>query len=250
MRIATFNIWDSNKGMPNRKKMIIKELKSLDADIICLQEVTEETFGNISAGLKEYNYIYSHKIDDEYTSVVILSKYPFEYKESTEYAQIATFKHNEKTYLVANLHLPWDSIIKKEKHIISILQEIKKINTDYAFLAGDFNCTEKSSVHNYLKGETTLNNTEVKPTWEDVAEIYAEISKKTPEVTLDIRNNPRWKGRNAAATSARFDRIYLRDTFPQPTPVLKDFYLFGKEIDIISGYCASDHYGILVDIEF
>ena len=42
MKLATYNIWDSPSGMPLRFTQIVNEIVNLDADIICLQEVTEE----------------------------------------------------------------------------------------------------------------------------------------------------------------------------------------------------------------
>ena len=39
MRIATYNIWNSAIGMPERKQQLIEEIIKISADIICLQEV-------------------------------------------------------------------------------------------------------------------------------------------------------------------------------------------------------------------
>ncbi len=42
MKIATYNIWDDEAGMPYRFRQIIEEIIKTDADIICLQEVRDE----------------------------------------------------------------------------------------------------------------------------------------------------------------------------------------------------------------
>lgn len=39
MKIATYNIWNSDKGMPGREKQIIDEINALESDVIALQEV-------------------------------------------------------------------------------------------------------------------------------------------------------------------------------------------------------------------
>lgn len=39
MKIATYNVWNSDTGMPERENQIIDEINALDADIIALQEV-------------------------------------------------------------------------------------------------------------------------------------------------------------------------------------------------------------------
>lgn len=76
------------------------------------------------------------------------------------------------------------------------------------------------------------------------------MTNTKPENTLDLTSNPRWKGRKVAATSERCDRIYLRDAFAKPYPELEGFTLFGKTIDEQSGYCASDHNGVVAEIAF
>jgi len=44
MKIATYNIWDSEAGMPYREDQIINEINTLDSDIIVLQEVRNKDF--------------------------------------------------------------------------------------------------------------------------------------------------------------------------------------------------------------
>ena len=42
MRIATYNVWNSERGMPVREKYLINEIRNVKADVICLQEVHNE----------------------------------------------------------------------------------------------------------------------------------------------------------------------------------------------------------------
>lgn len=41
--LATYNIWNSDVGMPVRFQCIIKELQKICADIVCLQEVKDKS---------------------------------------------------------------------------------------------------------------------------------------------------------------------------------------------------------------
>ena len=248
MKIATFNIWNSDRGMPSREQQIIDEIKTVNADIICLQEVKEEIYNRITSEISEYKYDYYHTFDNEYEGLVVLSKYPILKKRHMKCAILITCEYENNTFLVVNIHLPWDSIIQKEHYIVNILKEIDGIDTDYAILTGDFNCLENSSVHHYLTGQRTLLNSEANPCWYDLAEVYADITESKAEKTLDLRNNPRWKSKNFTYTSLRLDRIYIRDAFPRSAPLLGSFSLFGKNIDKGSGYCASDHYGVVAEI--
>lgn len=248
MRIATFNIWNSDRGMPLREQQIINEIKTVNSDVICLQEVKEEAYNNLKSELTEYQYSYYHNLDPEYDGLAIFSKYPIIKKQDLKCAILITCEYKNNIYLVVNVHLPWDSVNKKEQYIVNILKEAERIEADYSILTGDFNCSASSSVHQYITGQTTLLNTEVSSFWDDLAEVHAEISNLKPENTLDLRTNPRWKGKNYAVTSGRLDRIYLRDAFPKPFPELKYFSLFGKGVSEESGYCASDHYGVVAEI--
>lgn len=44
MKIATYNIWNSESGMPYRIKYIVNEIKLINADVICLQEVSSRNW--------------------------------------------------------------------------------------------------------------------------------------------------------------------------------------------------------------
>lgn len=42
MRIATYNLWNSEQGMPERSRHLLLEIRKADADILCLQEVADQ----------------------------------------------------------------------------------------------------------------------------------------------------------------------------------------------------------------
>ena len=125
----------------------------------------------------------------------------------------------EKTVAVVNIHLPWDSVIEREKQIVNIVTNLDEKSADYIYMTGDFNCTDTSDVQRFLLGECTLNNCEAKPNWFDLAQAYAELSNTIAENTLDFRENPRFK-KNTIEVNARFDRILLRNTYPKELPPL------------------------------
>ena len=39
MKIATYNIWNSENGMSYRNKYIMSEIQKINVDVVCLQEV-------------------------------------------------------------------------------------------------------------------------------------------------------------------------------------------------------------------
>lgn len=214
MKIATYNIWNSESGMPYRIKYIVNEIKLINADVICLQEVSSKKLAESIAA----NAIY------------------------------CSFFYNSQKIAVVNVHLPWDSVLSREHQIIKIVNAVDKKTYDYVYMAGDFNCSDFSDVQRFLLGECTLNNCESLPCWFDLASAYAEITDKKSENTLDFRKNPRFKG-NTVETNSRFDRILLQNTYPQQFPVLSRCNVFGTAIYEDIALAASDHYGVVVEME-
>ena len=214
MKIATYNIWNSESGMPYRIKYIVNEIKLINADVLCLQEVSSR---KLAEGIAA-NAIY------------------------------CSFFYNSQKIAVVNVHLPWDSVLSREHQIIKIVNAVDKKTYDYVYMAGDFNCSDFSDVQRFLLGECTLNNCESLPCWFDLASAYAEITDKKAENTLDFRKNPRFK-ENTIETNSRFDRILLQNTYPQQFPVLNRCNVFGTAIYEDIALAASDHYGVVVEME-
>jgi len=250
MKIASFNIWNSEKIMPKRQQQIIDEIEEVNAHIICLQDVKEEIYSELISKITQYQYSYYHDHNNENAGMVVFSKLPITTKKYIECAAIITCEYDGNTILIANVHLPWDSILKKEKNIVDINEEIIKLDADYGFLVGDFNSSDSSSVHHYLTGQRSLHNTEANPIWEDLGEVYSQKTNTKLEYTLDLINNPRWKRISLPCSSERFDRIYIKGAFKNAPPVLDNYYLFGKKVDEESGYCASTHYGVVAEVMF
>jgi len=249
MKIATFNIWNSDRGMPLREKQIIREVQGVDADIICLQEVREEIYDKLCSELGQYKYSHYHNSYPGYDRLAIFSKHPLLNATNMKCAVVTTCKTPDYLFLVVNVHLPSESILQQEQCIADIFKDIADIQVDYAFLTGDFNNSGESSVHHFITGQRTLMGLEANPEWYDLAEVHAQLTNTKLENTLDLLTNPRWKGKDYAVTSCRVDKIYLRSAFPNPYPELKSFSLFAKTIDEESGYCASDHYGVVGEIK-
>lgn len=71
--------------------------------------------------------------------------------------------------------------------------------------------------------------------------------------TLNFRENPRWgiaEPKNTIEVNQRFDWILLKNPYPAGLPELKSCAIFGTEILEETHLAASDHYGIMVEIEF
>ena len=74
-----------------------------------------------------------------------------------------------------------------------------------------------------------------------------EVPNKAAECTLNFRENPRFRN-NTIELNARFDRIMLRNPYPEDFPVLESCAVFGKTVYEDIHLEASDHYGVVVEV--
>lgn len=89
---------------------------------------------------------------------------------------------------------------------------------------------------------------ESNPYWLDIVGNYTALHKLPLLPTLDCINNPRWKGKNTIYAPENVDRIYILDNWAAMKFVSAG--IFGTAISSTSNLSASDHYGVVVDVEF
>ena len=245
MRIASYNLWDSPSGMPCRQNQILSLLSSLNADVICLQE---DFIGNtLPAHLSGLPFHVQHP--DAGLSVVC--RYPIKDTVCMPNALMVTISFGGDTLCLVNLHLPWQSALSRENAIIAITDAASRVYADFTLLAGDFNCSDASSVQRYLCGEQSLFGHDAY--FFDLAEAYADMTGIHPSPTLDFRRNPRWgvvDPPNTLEKTQRFDRILLANPYPNPAPLLTNFGVFGSEISEETRLAPSDHLGVYADLDF
>lgn len=252
MRIATYNIWNSQDGMPYRKRHLIEEIDKIHADIVCLQEVCDRKLAEDISKSNDYSFCFFANYSGEGEGLAILSKRPFLRTVSLlgrANALAGLLEVCGKRLCIVNIHLPWDSPLNREKQIIDINSYLDEEQFDFVILAGDFNCTETSDVNRFLLGECLLGGKESKYGWYDLALSYAERIMSKPDCTLNFKENPRFTN-NTIEVNSRVDRIMLRNTYPKEFPTLKDCHIFGQKIYDETKLAASDHYGVLAEIDF
>jgi len=264
MKIATYNIWNSN--IDKRTEQLVETINNIDADFIGLQEVTPAFFEKLIANVKYPYHAYSAPDTDMDDSdfVAILSKHPicehFTLVGNTEYGNInahsAIFEVNGIRFSFTNVHLPWDSVLAQEQHIVAIQKFIRtqKEKAHFFILAGDFNCGIDSSIHRFLLGNTSLRDSEAKPYWNDLSGIHAALNNYKTIPTLDFINNPRWCNVKPKWVPSAVDRIYLMECMEDRTWnynwSIENVTVFGKDVSPKTELAPSDHYGVLVDVGF
>ena len=250
MRIATYNIWNSDVGMPKRAEQIVRQIAQIDADIICLQEVKSVEYHSYLAKQLPYSYAVFHNHEREDEGLAVFSRFPLMESRYVKNSALTLADTPCGVLLLANVHLPWESAWEREIAVTTLNECVSQISADYKLMLGDFNCSPSSDVQRFLLGECTLFGNASVPCWYDLAESFAFYNKTVPETTLDIQNNPRWMGQATVETGGRYDRILLQNTYPHDFPLLEKVCTFGKEIDDANGLMPSDHYGVYADLRF
>ena len=113
MKIATYNIWNDNRGWPDRVEQICDEIKTQNADLLCLQDVPDEDTCKYIAEEGKYGF-YSF-VKHPSCELAILSKYPFLDDYSFGEAQIVNVKAGNYVLEVIDVHLPSYSVLSCEK---------------------------------------------------------------------------------------------------------------------------------------
>jgi len=261
MRIATYNVWNESRNMESRIEQLITEINQTDADVIGLQEVTEDFFNNHLKKKTPYQHCEFRQYRDYEEGLAILSKYPitksFFLNESEEYTYSAAlnviFEVEGLRFSLTNLHLPWSSAKEKEEQIVAIdkFMHRQKGEADCFIILGDFNGSLNSSVHRFLLGEQTIAGNEANPYWYEVSSSYAGVNGLTVIPTLDFVKNPRWGGMNTTEIPIPADRIYLMlNCGGKFNENLKKVDIFGTKVSEINKLSASDHYGVVAEVDF
>lgn len=91
MKLATYNIWNSEEGMPARTETIWQEILKVGADLICLQEVADDKTAETIAAKAGFEFLFFDSYENEQEGLCIASKIPFEEKQSWCYDTKAIF---------------------------------------------------------------------------------------------------------------------------------------------------------------
>ncbi len=259
MKIATYNVWNETRHIGDRTEPLLREIIGTDADIIGLQEVLP-SFWEILIERAGYAYHECRMIPHRGDGLALLSKYPLENRfflhDSAEFqnslALSAEFQADGMTFCVTNAHLPWDSVAAREKQTVAVNEYARrqKERVDFFLLLGDFNCSHRSSVHNFLTGGQTLLNCEANPAWYDLAEVHAAKKGCGIVPTLDFNRNPRWMGEDQKQIPVACDRIYLMDNAVKFDYGVENVGIFGTGVSPETGLSPSDHYGLLAELSF
>jgi endonuclease/exonuclease/phosphatase family metal-dependent hydrolase len=267
MKIVTLNFWGLEAPLDRRLQLAIRQLRALDPDVVCHQEVQPMAAGGTTAdaiaaplGL---HATYAKACDwpdgawgpgskAGEQGLAILSRVPLADSAVLELPDprpgdvriLLSGKVGDIWVHTTHLHYKLDDGAARERQVLAIDAAIRarRDNTSPPqILCGDFNATPDSDEIRYLRGLTTLDGrrTHFQDAWmrvhgeRDGITWSSENEHTRPLRSLDI--------------DRRIDFVFVTSRKKDGRGSVRDcrVVLAEREGDI----CASDHYGVYADVQ-
>lgn len=280
LRVVTLNFWGTEPPLDRRLDLAIRQLRDLAPDVICLQEVRPldgklgtTTAHTIAAALGLVaHYAVACEWDDHpklapgQEGLAILAREIVSTRTQALpeprpadsrlllSAQVAT--DAEPVWIhTTHLHYRLDDGVAREKQVLAIDSAIRDLRTDTSppqILCGDMNATPDSDEMRFLRGLTTLagRRTHFQDAW---LRLHREPSPgEGPAHGITWSSENRFtRPLRSLDIDRRIDYVYVtsrkkdgRGTIHGSRVVLTD-----REGDGEDSICASDHYGVLADVQ-
>lgn len=247
LRILTWNIWCEDQFAHERTAHIIRYLKKMEADVICLQEVTDISYPLIKQAMESSYEMFQIFIDEnasygmcllcrKKTTVIASQPYYYDFDNTSMGRRVIGCEvehlNSNLKFHVLNTHL---ESMKDNDHVrVDQFEVINKVSKQlkYCFLAGDLNSYSPTE-----ELEQKIDSSKFYDSWIAIG-CPAKI-----KYTYNHRRNVNIKGRQ----STRFDRILCNN---HNVFHVKSMSLIGcDDISETVPMPASDHYGLVTDYE-
>lgn len=226
MKIISYNIMFNNFYRAERIKALLILLKEANADIICLQEVMDDTLGYLKYNLKDYTLVdfFDSRIYKEvifYKNLELIDKKLIKLESNMDRSlSSATFKHLNQIFAIFTFHLESLDNYQIRRNQMQILVEIVKEYETPIICCGD---------SNLKSGEPGLS--EMCNRFTDLGIYYGN--------TDFTSYGDRFFGTDV---KERYDRVWVNNCRYYRFEHLGDIKIPGKD------YWISDHNGILFGI--
>jgi len=277
IRIVTLNFWGCEAPLERRLELAIRQLRALAPDVVCMQEVKphgDATTAHAIAGALGMHAHYeracawtagergmAHAGEE---GLAILTRAPAHAYEllrlpthhALDDARILLSAHVETSggpIWIHTTHLNYrlDDGLSREAQVLAIDAKLRERrgNTDPPqLLCGDFNATPDSDEIRFLRGLTTLGGrrTHFQDAW---LRLHRE-----PEPGDGPEQGITWSSENELTRPLRSLDIDRRIDYVFVTSRKKDGRgtVLRSEVVLVErddGVCASDHYGVLADVQ-
>lgn len=282
LRVVTLNLWGVQPPLDRRLALAERQLRALAPDAIGLQEVQplpgdpgRTTADELGArlGLHVIQEVALRWQDDElrpgmpagHEGLAILSRYP---ALETRAIPLPDPRPNEARILLSarlatpagpiwfhttHLHYRLDDGIARERQVVAIDEAVRACGRDAdsppQILCGDFNCTADSDEMRFLRGLHTLAARRTH--WQDA---WLRL-KPEPHPGDGPAQGVTWSAENEQTRPLRSLDLDRRIDYVLVTTRKRDGRGTVWHCEVVlterdeAGVCASDHYGVLADVQ-
>ena len=187
IKVLSWNLWWKFENYLDRQKLIFNELEELDPDILCLQEVWEDSDGSQAKKISdlfgyEYTYSKSFEIDGVSFGNAIISKFPILNSSSHLIPTDKKFNENRRLLhsvvnyagfeidiLCTHLNYKYDQSHIRQNQVAFILEYISKLEKLKfpTILCGDFNADPLSDEIMKITGlKSAIKGTVLRDVWQ------------------------------------------------------------------------------------
>ncbi|MBS1119635.1 MAG: Endonuclease/exonuclease/phosphatase [Deltaproteobacteria bacterium] len=281
LRVVTLNLWGTESPLDRRLALAIRQLAALAPDVVCLQEVrpldglagrtTAEVIADALGLAAHYAVAVSWEAGAHGTlpagqeGLAILGKgiadtrvlaLPDPRPADARILLSAQVASDGGPIWIHTTHLHYrlDDGVARERQVLAIDAAIRGFGRDHTsspqILCGDMNAVPDSDEMRFLRGLTTLDGrrTHFQDAW---LRLYRE-----PGPGDGPAQGVTWSSENALTRplrsldiDRRIDYIYATSRKKDGRATVHDCRVVLTERDGADDICASDHYGVLADIQ-
>jgi endonuclease/exonuclease/phosphatase family metal-dependent hydrolase len=276
LRVASLNLLNQPGNLQARLANLAAEVRALDLDVLCLQEVLAEADPMVADYLTQHTQLaHTHAAEPKWKAggasygTLTLTRKPLTCHEQMTYAgidargsaiipaTIVGIEHNGRTVHIINVHLAWGSqaepVRMRQAELLNFWTERKRAADPDAIvlMLGDFNAEENNSVMRFLRGQQA-SALDFGTLWVDAWQMHG-----APDNRITSEPETYW----GEQTGARKSSLYNLDLIPKRRIdyILAYDWCYGKAgspltfqrfADTLTGDAKeiSDHFGICSDI--
>lgn len=284
--MVTLNLWGTQAPLDRRLALAVKQLVALAPDVVCLQEVRPldgrggRTSADVIAEGLGMRSRYDVAVEWEDGAFPVVPGWPeipggqeglaviAKDIVDTRVAALPEARPTEARILLSaqvatdagpiwvhttHLHYRLDDGVAREQQVLAIDDAIRALRTDTSppqILCGDMNATPDSDEMRFLRGLTTLagRRTHFQDAW---LRLHPE-----PGPGAGPKEGITWSSENehtrplrSLDIDRRLDYVYVTSRKKDGRGTIHDSRVVLTERDEAGDLCASDHYGVMADVQ-
>jgi endonuclease/exonuclease/phosphatase family metal-dependent hydrolase len=280
MKIVTLNLWGIEPPLDRRLELATRQLRALAPDVICLQEVRPldgvggRTTADVLAAELGMHAHYAVSVawrageagasGEGQEGLAVVTRAPL---LETRALRLPEARPADARILLSgrvasdggpiwvhatHLHYRLDDGVAREQQVLAIDAEIRALGRERTdapqILCGDFNATPDSDEMRFLRGLTTLDGrrTHFQDAWLRVHREPAPGDGPEQGITWSSENELT-RPLRSLDLDRRIDYVLVTSRKKDGRGTIRDCRVVMTERE--GGICASDHYGVLADVQ-